>query len=333
MPRKARLDAPGSLHHIMVRGINKSVIFRDDQDRSRFLARLGQNVVETESSVYAWALMQNHAHLLIRSGKQGISGLMRKLLTWYAQYYNRRHRRTGHLFENRYKSILCEEETYLLALVRYIHLNPIRAKVVKSMEELDRYPWSGHQMIVGKTDYPWMGRAYVLSQFGGTKRKSIQAYRRFVEEEVGKGRNPALMGGGLIRSHGGWSQVLALRRKGETGSSDERILGGGDFVDRILREVEERQLRQMKFRMRDSRSIGDIIQEECRRRKVSADELRRGGRRSRVSEARAAIAFRSKEELGISGAEIARYLGVNTSSINRALARMDAFLAEQSYAP
>ena len=114
MPRQARLDVPGALHHIMVRGINKSAIFRDDQDRSRFLDRLGQNIVETQSSVYAWALM-------------------RKLLTWYAQYYNRRQRRTGHLFENRYKSILCDEESYLMALVRYIHLNPVRTKVVKTI--------------------------------------------------------------------------------------------------------------------------------------------------------------------------------------------------------
>jgi putative transposase len=306
----------------MVRGINKSAIIRDDQDRSRFLERLGENIVETQSSVYAWALMETHIHLLVRSGRSGISTLMRKLLSWYAQYYNRRHRRTGHLFENRYKSVLCDEETYLLALVRYIHLNPVRAKVVKTMKELDGYPWSGHRMIIAKDENPWMDRAYVLSQFGGTKRKAILEYRRFVQEGLGDGRNPMLTGGGLIRSQGGWSQVLALRRKGERELSDERILGSEDFVDRVLQEAEERQLRQMKLQRR-GKGIEDIIQEECRKRKVSEDELRKGSRRSRVSEARAAIAHRSKEELVISGAEIARYLGVNTSSITRTLARMD----------
>ncbi|MBI5967117.1 MAG: hypothetical protein HY882_04570 [Deltaproteobacteria bacterium] len=252
---------------------------------------------------------------------------MRKLLTWYAQYYNRRHHRTGHLFENRYKSILCDEETYLLALVRYIHSNPIRAKLISTLDELDRYPWSGHRMVIGRTAYPWMDRAHVLAQFGGTNRKAIREYRRFVQEGLGEGRNPALTGGGLIRSQGGWSQVLALRRKGQEETSDERILGSGDFVGRILREVEERQLRQTKLRRR-GKSITDIIQEECRKRKVSEDELRHGSRRSRVSEARAVIAYRSKEELGYSGAEIARYLGVNTSSINRALARTDESLVK-----
>jgi len=307
----------------MVRGINKSAIFKDDEDRSRFLERLGENVVETQSSVYAWALLETHIHLLVRSGRLGISTLMRKLLTWYAQYYNRRHRRTGHLFENRYKSILCDEETYLLSLVRYIHLNPIRANVVKTVNELDDYPWSGHRMMMAEEgENPWMDRAHVLSQFAGTKRKAIREYRRFVQEGQGDGRNPMLTGGGLVRSQGGWSQVLALRRKGETEQSDERILGSGDFVDRVLEEAEKGLLRQVKLKRRGA-CIEDIIEEECRKRKVSEEEVRRGSRRSRVSEARAAIAYRSKEELGISGAEIARSLGVNTSSINRTLARLD----------
>ena len=325
MPRQARLDTPGALHHIMVRGINKSAIFMDDQDRSQFLIRLGQKILETQSSVYAWVLMETHVHLLVRSGQKGISALMRKLLTWYAQYYNRRHRRTGHLFENRYKSILCEEEGYLLALVRYIHLNPIRAKLVNTIEELDRYPWSGHRVVIGKDEYPWMGRAYILGQFARTKKKAIRAYQLFVQDGLGEGRRPELTGGGLIRSQGGWSQVLALRSKGEKESSDERVLGSGEFVDQILQEVEDRQLRQMKLRRRGG-SIEDIIQEECKKQKVSEQELRKGSRRGIVSEVRAEIACRSKDELGISGAEIARYLGVNTSSITRALAKKDEFV-------
>lgn len=108
----------------MLRGIDKTAIFRDDQDRALFLERLGEHVAKGKCLVYAWVLMGNHVHLLFQSGDAGISSVMRKLLTWYAQYFNHRHKRVGHLFQNRYKSILCEEETYLLALVRYIHLNP-----------------------------------------------------------------------------------------------------------------------------------------------------------------------------------------------------------------
>lgn len=321
MPRQARLDAPGALHHIMVRGINRAAIFADDRDRALFLERLGQYVAEGKCSIYAWVLMDNHVHLLFKSGSYGISVVMRKLLTWYAQHFNRRHNRTGHLFQNRYKSVLCDEENYLLALIRYIHLNPVRAEIVKTMEELDCYPWSGHSGIVGKTKHPWMDTDAVLSQFGDGRRRAIAAYRRFVMEELGTGRRPELTGGGLIRSHG-WSRVLALRRSGQEEESDERVLGRGDFVHAILREVEERQLRQTRLR-RSGKSIADIIREECRNRGVNEQELVRGSRRRKVSLTRALIALRCKEEIGCSGAEIARHLGVNTTSINRAVARVE----------
>lgn len=322
MPRQARLDAPGALHHIMVRGINKTDIFTNDQDKARFLERLGENVTEGKCSIYAWVLMDNHVHLLFKSGKHGISVVMRKLLTWYAQYFNRRHNRTGHLFQNRYKSILCDEENYLLALIRYIHLNPVRAQIVQTIEELDRYPWSGHSTIIGKSKYPWMDIGAVLSQFGDKKRRAISEYRRSVKAELGSGRNPELTGGGLIRSQGGWSRVLALQRSGRKEESDERILGTGDFVHAIMREVEERQLRQTRLRRR-GKGIDDIIREECRKRDVNEQELIRGSRRRKVSQTRAVIALRCREEIGCSGAEIARHLGVNTTSINRAVERAE----------
>ncbi len=160
----------------------------------------------------------------------------------------------------------------------------------------------------------------VLSQFGDKKRRAISEYRRFVKAELGSGRNPELTGGGLIRSQGGWSRVLALQRSGHKEESDERILGTGDFVHAIMREVEERQLRQTKLRRR-GKGINDIIREECRKRGVNERELIRGSRRRKVSQTRAVIALRCKEEVGCSGAEIARHLGVNTTSINRAVER------------
>jgi REP element-mobilizing transposase RayT len=310
----------------MVRGINKAAIFADDQDKARFLERLGDAVKEGKCSIYAWVLMDNHVHLLFKSGDHGISSVMRKLLTWYAQYFNRRHNRTGHLFQNRYKSILCDEENYLLALIRYIHLNPVRAQIIKTIEELDRYPWSGHSAIIGKSKHPWMDSDTVLSQFGGRKRRATSEYRRFVMEELGSGRKPELTGGGLLRSQGGWSRVLALQRSGQKQESDERILGTGDFVHAVMREVEERQLRQTKLRRR-GKTIADIIGEECGKRGVNAQELVRGSRRRKVSQTRAVIALRCREEIGCSGAEIARHLGVNTTSINRAVERAGELLS------
>lgn len=322
MPRQARLDVPGALHHIMVRGINKANIFDDDEDKTRFLERLSQNVTEGKCSVYAWVLMTNHIHLLFKSGKDGISSVMRKLLTWYAQYYNHRHNRTGHLFENRYKSILCEEDNYLLALVRYIHLNPLRAELVKTMDELDRYPWSGHRAILGKSKYPWMDAEHVLAEFGSTRRKAIHAYRRFMEQGIDQGHVKELTGGGLIRSQGGWSQVQAMRRRGQKEEFDERILGAGHFVNTVLKEAEERQLRQIKHR-RSGRTIQKIIEEECRKQGISPKELTGGSKRRKVAGTRSLIALRSRDELGLSSAEIARHVGVSTSGVTRSIERIE----------
>lgn len=322
MPREARLDVPGALHHIMIRGINKSDIFKDDQDRTLFLERLGLTVSEGKSSVHAWVLMTNHVHILFRSGKVGISVVMRKLLTWYAQYYNRRHSRTGHLFENRYKSILCDEDTYLLALVRYIHLNPIRAGIVTTLEELDRYPWSGHRTILGKAKHPWMESDLVLSQFGGARGKALREYRRFMREGVGQGTVRELTGGGLIRSQGGWSQVLSMRRRGQQEDFDQRILGSGEFVSRMLKETEERHLRQLKHR-RSGRTIQKIIDEECRRSGINPLELQGGSKRRAASSVRAHIARRCRDELGLSAAAVARRVGVSTSAITKAIERIE----------
>jgi len=143
MPRKGRIDATGAVHHVVVRGIERSPIFRDSKDLENFLSRLSVLLKETSTSCYAWALIKNHVHLLLRSGRVGLSPLMRRLLTGYAQQFNRRHKRSGHLFQNRYKSFLCEEDPYLMELVRYIHLNPIRAGLVHDMAGLENFRWCG----------------------------------------------------------------------------------------------------------------------------------------------------------------------------------------------
>ena len=118
MPRQARLDAPNTLHHVMVRGIERTTIFRDDRDRADFVARLGGLVAQGALTVYAWALLPNHAHFLVRPGPRPLARSMRALPTGYAGAFNRRHHRVGHLFQNRYKSIVVEEEPYLLELQR-----------------------------------------------------------------------------------------------------------------------------------------------------------------------------------------------------------------------
>ena len=168
MPRGARLDTPGALHHVIARGIERRNIVDDDLDRENFITRFGQVADETCTAIYAWALMGNHAHVLMRSGPGGVALFMRRILTGHAISYNRRHRRHGHLFQNRYKSIICEEDAYFTELVRYIHLNPLRAGLVDSLTQLDRYPWCGHAIVLGRQNQPWQDRDYVLKWFGKT---------------------------------------------------------------------------------------------------------------------------------------------------------------------
>ena len=212
MPRRARLDAPRTLHHVIVRGIERRKIVNDVTDRKDFVGRLGELAAGTETAICAWTLMTNHAHILLHSSEFGLCGFMRRLLTGYAICYNRRHRRWGHLFlseasrrQDRYKSIICDEGVYFRELVRYIHLNPLRAKLVESLAALDRYRWCGHSVLMGRVKNDWQDRNYVLKWFGQKESEAKKAYRNYIQKGINEGRRPELVGGGLIRSLDGWS--------------------------------------------------------------------------------------------------------------------------------
>jgi len=164
---------------------------------------------------------------------------MRRLLTGYAVSYNFRHRRHGHLFQNRYKSILCQEEPYLMELVRYIHLNPLRAAIVKDLRSLNNFPYCGHGCIVGKRTHDWQDVDYILKLFASKRSEAVRGYREFVKKAVEQGRRPDLVGGGLVRSAGGWAALKALRRIGAYRKGDERILGDSDFVKSVLAQAKE----------------------------------------------------------------------------------------------
>jgi putative transposase len=318
MPRKARLDVPGTLHHVMVRGIEGSNIFRDEEDRKAFVGRIRSLVKDTGTRILAWTLMDNHIHLLIISGPAGLPTFMRRLLTGYAIGFNRKYQRFGHLFQNRYKSIICDFDPYLLELVRYIHLNPLRAGVVKTLQELEDYPWSGHGILTGWQKNDWQEKNFVLDFFGSKGKKAVRYYREFVEAGKGLGQRPELVGGGLIRSMGGWSQVLSLRKKGESETHDERILGNGDFVQAILEEADQTLARQIRVRKKIG-SLSKIIKERCREAGVHEIELKSGSRRKAVSELRGRLCYYFYRELGVPMAEIARQVGVGTTGVAMAI--------------
>jgi REP element-mobilizing transposase RayT len=315
MPRLARLDAPGVLHHIIGRGIERRKIFYRDKDREDFVDRLAELAEKGAWTVYAWTLMPNHYHLLIKTKNQPLADNMRKLLTGYAVNFNRRHKRAGHLFQNRYKSIVCQEENYLRELVRYLHLNPLRAGLVQDMKQLNRYPWSGHSALVGRVKQEWQDTGYVLSIFGDGLR-ARRNYLAYVMEGIARGRRPDLVGGGLIRSLGGWSEVLALRSHKEKVPYDQRILGDGDFVQRLQSAVDDVIQRSRKS-TGQTMNLETLTEQTGSKYGLLPGEIRSGGRRREAVRARGEIALAAERELGYSGADVARYLGVTTSCINR----------------
>ncbi|MBW1940151.1 MAG: transposase [Deltaproteobacteria bacterium] len=345
MPRQARLDASGLLQHVMARGIERRKIFKDDKDRASFLNRLGLILEETQTQCYAWALIPNHFHLLLRTGLTPISSVMRRLMTGYAVTFNIRHRRSGHLFQNRYKSIVCEEETYLLELTRYIHLNPVRAKLVNDLKELDKYSWTGHSILLGKRknllipqpDKPNKSNDFndqnelkapngtlaektvedVLKHFGNNFKDARQKYREFVEKGIKKGGRPELQGGGLVRSAGGDTSVLCCPRSEDRELSDQRILGSGDFVAGVLKEANELEERRVKNRI----SLNELIERVAKDFKIDIKELVSSKRNQKISHARAIISYLAVIELKYTGTRVAKALGLSGKSVSRCIGK------------
>jgi putative transposase len=331
MPRLGRLDAPGVLHHIMIRGIERRNIFKDDTDREDFLARLARLLPETQTACYAWALMPNHAHLLLRTGAAPLPSLMRRLLTGYAVRFNRRHKRHGLLFQNRYKSVVCQEDLYFTELVRYLHLNPLRAGILASVTELNRYPYCGHSALLGKTKRPWQATEYVLKYFGKTVARARKAYGAYVQAGSRQGRRGDLMGGGLIRSLGGWAEVKDRRGKGQGPlKSDERILGESDFVEAILAQADERYTRHYALK-RQGIGFEHLVQRVAEICHMDPREVVAEGRQRWKVTARSLLCFWAVRELGLPLTELARQLGLSPPGVSYAVQRGEAMVRENHY--
>ena len=331
MPRMSRLDTPGLLHHIIIRGIERRKIFSDNKDREDFIERLSILLPKTKTQCYAWAFMNNHAHFLLRSGTAGISTFMRRLLTGYAVCYNRRHRRHGQLFQNRYKSIICQEDAYLQELVRYIHLNPLRAKIVDDLKELDRYAYGGHSALMGNKKREWQDAEFVLDYFGKRVAEARRNYRAYVKKGIEKGRRPELVGGGLIRSLGGWDEIKKMRLTGQDRiKSDQRILGESDFVLNVLSESEEKFER--KYRLRNlGYDYAKILERVSSLFDLEMDYITRRGRQKERVEARDLLCYWSAMELGISMANLAKRLDMTISAVSYAVQRGEKTVKEKGF--
>jgi hypothetical protein len=254
---------------------------------------------------------------------------MRRVLTGYAVDFNRRHHRQGHLFQNRFKSILCQEDQYLLELVRYIHLNPLRAGIIGGLKSLGRYPYCGHSRLLGKGESNWQDMGYILRLFAKTVSTARRQYLKFVGEGVAQGRRPDLMGGGLIRSVGGWSAVKALRKMGVYQKGDERIFGDGEFVEEALAQAEESLERKFHLKARgyDFQKVVDRVAQVTG---MEAAEVLSPGKYKKVLAARSILCFWAVRELGMRQNELSRILRISQPAVSMAVSRGEKLVKDQN---
>lgn len=300
MARKLRVHYPGALYHVISRGNQRQIIFRADTDRRRYLQLLKQYRERYQFQLYAYVLMANHVHLLIQVGKYPLAKIMQGLQQSYTVYVNRKYKLVGHLFQGRYKDILCDRDSYLLELVRYIHLNPVRSKIVVDPAD---YPWSSHH------DYLSRGSAkgtalvqteWVLEQFAPDLARARRKYREFVSDGIGLGH-----------------------RDDFYDVKEQRFLGDDQFVEKINRHLDLDVTPKVRV------DLSVIESAVCRRYQVAAELLRSPTKEHRGSFARAVVAYLGQELGTVKLNEVAARYGRDQVSLSLGLKRLRERLAQE----
>ena len=255
---------------------------------------------------------------------------MLRLLTGYAVSFNLRHRRHGHLFQNRYKSILCQEDTYLLELVRYIHLNPVRANLVADLKTLDTYPYCGHSTVMGKLKNDWQDVDGVLRLFGKNISQARRSYKSFVFKGLNQGRRDDLTGGGLVRSAGGWESLKAMRTAKIWQKSDERILGDGDFVAQVLSSNQEQLARKYSLHVRGI-DLDKVVDRVCDLLNLEQTDIWTAGKERYRVQARSLLCFWASRELKINQVELSRKFKLSPAAISLCVKRGEEIVRSNGY--
>ena len=290
MARKPRVHYPGALYHVILRGNAGQIIFDDDQERTRFILLAQEGVERFGHRIHAFCLMSNHVHLAIQVGRVPLSRILQNLSFRYTRWVNGRRKRSGHLFQGRYKAVLVDADSYLHALTRYIHLNPVRAGVVKEPKD---YLWSGHHAYLGLEKLPWLTTDWVLSQFSD----KLAAARRIYEKYVAEGKE----GGHQSEYHRG-------------SDTDSRILGDDRFIDRVLGP--KRSMPKSKI------GLEGIWKDVCKCYSVDENEWRRMGKERRLSEARGMAAWLVLELGAGTLAQLGRLTGRDPTTLSSAAKRL-----------
>jgi len=293
MPRKARVEVEGGLYHVITRGNNRRRIFDQPADYDKFLSLIAVQKKKLPFFLYAYCLMPNHAHLLIERQADSIGRIMHRVLTGYSHYYNRRYGRIGHLLQGRHRSILCQSDRYLAELVRYIHLNPVRARIVDKAEE---YPYSSHRAYLGQQPAGIVDVDPVLRHFGSKKKLAQESYLHFVEAGVKLGH-----------------------QKKFYVAEETRILGSDEFVDAIIHRIGETKDIVKPFDARkkvkefDADALFAAIEEVCC---VSRQEICSSGKSTKAIAAKEMFVLAGRQ-LGGSFKLLSTITGMSRSAVSR----------------
>ena len=303
MARKSRIHSPGGFYHVMLRGNGGQEIFLETADNSHFLDLLADGIARFGFRCHGYCLMPNHVHLVLQAGAAPLSRAMQNLAFRYSRHINARERRIGHLFQGRYRAVLVDAGSYLLELVRYVHLNPVRAGLCAAPEA---WRWSGHRAYLGRAAAPWLTTGFVLSMLAPGQRRARAAYRAFVADGMGEGRRAEFHAG-----NGGGG----------------RLLGDEEFIERALAEAGERP--------RNPPSLDAIVAAVAAECAVRVAELAGPSRARHLSSARGLACLLARETGAAPLSALASRFGRDPSSLARVLgylensARRDPALAEK----
>lgn len=289
MARPRRLEASGVVYHVVARGNERRAVFRDDCDRARYLARLAHYREKWGFRLLAFCLMDNHVHLAVETGRHPLSRIMAGVQSTYAQYFNRRHRRVGHLFQGRYKAFIVDRDAYLLALVRYIHENPVEAKIVERPED---YRWSSDRYYRKGEGPEWMDLKAVLAMLGRGRREASRRYRAFMADDVEEKYEEIQALGQVVKGDEEFAKVV--------------------FRDAVEPEPMLRWLTEEKVARVAAKAAG-----------LDVAQLRSPGRRRDLSRSRAVAAYVAKRFGGISFDRMGRYFGRDGSTLVRDVAQLE----------
>jgi putative transposase len=302
MPRKSRLSPAGAFYHIMARGIEGRDIFCDNEDRRKYLDLLTSGIKRTGFKCYAWVLMSNHYHLLVRTNENHLSELMRGLNAGYAQYYSKKYKRRGYLFQDRYKSQVTQDQGYVEQLVQYIHLNPLRAGICRDLAALHDYPWSGHMVLMGKRQASFQDIWPVLRKFGSTIEEGRKGYLKFLENTSASSE----------------TMVSIVQQKGDNHLSNQYVIGDPEFVKQVFSAQKDAYEKKIRLQL-DGVSIEVIAEKVSAAAGIGVKELLQRSRGNWRADIRKVFAFICYREYNISIVAIARFLNIAHSAVSLAI--------------